>query len=420
LNLRTGNFSRFLEIANADVETYAARLREYDEKFKEAERIEEAEKLKRKDKETIRRTGSNDEYYVRPRQEAGLLPTSYPPTSIYTYSPTSNYPYPPTSNYYKSPYSGLYLESYSDYSAPLPVSPMPQTRVRLPFEDGVRVNGSSSEQHSQIKNALPTLAYNLDDDYDRERRRRERRREQRERGENGYGYWRAQPNPFMVPVPPPAVPGAMEAASAKKKVKLGKRPKPAPSKYRVEFQPKLKYVAFPDLDLGHSSRDIAFRSKEVKIILDWLWEIKGVRKILQLRVLDSWLEPHSEEVIEQAISRFNVETLNWRRTDLSIKSVVEAAKGVSELHLYSSGSWMALDHWMNEKTFSELPKVSAAECIALSYNMLTVQLKTIKISIITVRVRGHFSRLNSPVTFSVSISDNRIRISSQQIEPSSK
>jgi hypothetical protein len=67
--------------------------------------------------------------------------------------------------------------------------------------------------------------------------------------------------------------------------------------------------------------------------------VKGVRRILRLRVLDSRNRPHSEEMIEGAIQALEREKLDWRRLDLSTRTVKDAAKSVHTLHLYASGSW---------------------------------------------------------------------------------
>jgi len=137
---------------------------------------------------------------------------------------------------------------------------------------------------------------------------------------------------------------------------------PQVSRYNVKFQSILKYVAFPDLDQVRQrtvDRTGELAGKEVKYVLEWLRNIKGVQKILELRVRDSWQHPHSEEVIEEAIKGFSVEVLDWKRADLSVKAIQEAAVDVEDLHLYCSGNWTALCHWMGEEGVVSLPKVSS-------------------------------------------------------------
>jgi hypothetical protein len=122
------------------------------------------------------------------------------------------------------------------------------------------------------------------------------------------------------------------------------------SKYKVDFQPYLKYVSFPNLNtIRKQSCAYAIQHlfrEEVKWVLQWLRIVKGVTRILTLRVLDSRHEPHSEETIEDAVEGLKVEELDWKRMDLSIHTVLKAAKDVRVLHLYSSGSWTPLSHWM--------------------------------------------------------------------------
>ncbi|GAW16570.1 hypothetical protein ANO14919_060020 [Xylariales sp. No.14919] len=123
------------------------------------------------------------------------------------------------------------------------------------------------------------------------------------------------------------------------------------SSYRPEFQPYLKFVSFPDLDTirGHQCaepiRDIL--GQEVLYVIKWLQMVKGVKKVMKLKVLDSRYEPHKEEVIEDCIRDLNVEELDWRRTDLSIESIKSASPDVQTVHLYSGGDWTPLLHWMS-------------------------------------------------------------------------
>lgn len=126
-----------------------------------------------------------------------------------------------------------------------------------------------------------------------------------------------------------------------------------PSKYNVDFHPYLKVVSIPNLDKVRSQPCAAqisnLRGIEVLCILDWLRLVKGVRKILTLRVLDSRYQPHSEQTIERAICRLGVEELDWKRQDVSARMVRKAAKSAHTLHLYASGAWTPLYHWIGEQ-----------------------------------------------------------------------
>lgn len=133
------------------------------------------------------------------------------------------------------------------------------------------------------------------------------------------------------------------------------------STYSIGFHPKLKYVAFPDLDEFRaqcSATELeSLAGKEVKYVLGWLRLIKGVKEIIEVRVLDSRNHPHSEEIIEDAIQYLKVEELDWKRVDLSITAVRKASEHVKKLHLYSSGCWTPLCHWMGPDGLNAL-KVS--------------------------------------------------------------
>ncbi|PMD38046.1 subtilisin-like protein [Hyaloscypha variabilis F] len=126
----------------------------------------------------------------------------------------------------------------------------------------------------------------------------------------------------------------------------------------VQFESSIRYVDFPDLsEIGverkHAKPENSPRS-DVMDVLDWLSD-KGVKEIIELRVPDSWDEPHSEEIIEKAIKDFNIEVLDWRRIDLSIRSVKKGAgSSVTDLHLYSSGNWTALEHWTGQNGVVQL------------------------------------------------------------------
>jgi hypothetical protein len=79
-------------------------------------------------------------------------------------------------------------------------------------------------------------------------------------------------------------------------------------------------------------------------------------------VYDLWKESQSEEAIQQSIIPFNVEVLDWRRTDLSIRTIRTAASNVRVLHLFCSGGWAALSDWTGSNLAS-LPKVRFASDI---------------------------------------------------------
>lgn len=122
--------------------------------------------------------------------------------------------------------------------------------------------------------------------------------------------------------------------------------------FNVEFEKILKYVQLPVLPLS-----ACHGKPPVNLVLDWLYEYKGVRRIFEVRVDDLQNEPHSEEDIEKSLRRFRVTNLDWRRTDLSVYAIHRAAPQVKQLHLYSSGNLGTLDHWLGQNGLSRLKKV---------------------------------------------------------------
>jgi len=144
----------------------------------------------------------------------------------------------------------------------------------------------------------------------------------------------------------------------------------------LEFESTLRYVDFPifemtknngshmnDHDLRYGTKanhsrsdDIGFRD-EAHSVLKWLRDRKGVRKIIEVRVADSQYHPHSEQVIEESLERFDVEILNWKRADLSVDSISIAAPNVKKLYLYSNGSKASIGHWAGSDGVGRLEKL---------------------------------------------------------------
>jgi hypothetical protein len=109
----------------------------------------------------------------------------------------------------------------------------------------------------------------------------------------------------------------------------------------IEFERILKYVNIPAFQ-GQPSE----RRTEAVSIFQWLKTCKQVKRVFEVTVNDSRHCPTTEEDIERALRDLNVQHLDWRRTDLSITSISRAVKGLKTLHLYSSGSYAAIDHWL--------------------------------------------------------------------------
>ncbi|KAK3366690.1 hypothetical protein B0T24DRAFT_708945, partial [Lasiosphaeria ovina] len=134
----------------------------------------------------------------------------------------------------------------------------------------------------------------------------------------------------------------------------------------------LQSVTIPDLDeVGRHecAKEIRhLRGQEVKYILQWLRHAKGVSKILTLQVLDSRSRPHSEGAIEEAMDGIHIEELDWKKMDMSIKTLRRVARSAHTLHFYASGSWTPIYHWTGAHGFESLPvsKMMPTQCFYIS------------------------------------------------------
>ncbi|KAL6402599.1 Peptidase S8/S53, subtilisin/kexin/sedolisin [Ilyonectria robusta] len=117
----------------------------------------------------------------------------------------------------------------------------------------------------------------------------------------------------------------------------------------IEFERILKYVNIPSFP-----RQLGERRTDTISIFQWLKAYKRVKRVFEVTVDDCRHCPTTEEDIEMAFQDLDVQHLDWRRTDLSITSIANVAKELKTLHLYSSGSLAAIDHWLGPKGISIL------------------------------------------------------------------
>jgi hypothetical protein len=134
------------------------------------------------------------------------------------------------------------------------------------------------------------------------------------------------------------------------------------SALNIEFEKALRYVELSvPADPIFTPREVECLNvtgrPEVVIVLYWLKEIKGVKRIHELCVRDSLYHPHMEETIEKIQDYYSIDVLDWRRPDISIDTVERAAKHVQELYLYGTG-WASLSHWTGDDGVGMLPSVS--------------------------------------------------------------
>jgi hypothetical protein len=120
-----------------------------------------------------------------------------------------------------------------------------------------------------------------------------------------------------------------------------------------KFNDVLLYVKFRWIELD----ELKISSKKEKAnpgtgrrdmapFFNWLW-VCGVRNIIKVTVEDRHGTSHSDEVIEGALRRFDIEILDWRKEDLDPRTIQTASSQSSlrELHLQWSGNNAILRSW---------------------------------------------------------------------------
>ncbi len=112
----------------------------------------------------------------------------------------------------------------------------------------------------------------------------------------------------------------------------------------------MRYVDIPIPDFPHTGVGTGtspwFRA-EARDILKWLKRSRGVNGIYQLSIRDSPYLPHSEDRISESLEGFDIESLDWKRADLSIDLIADHCPNLKILHLYA-GSWASLSYWISK------------------------------------------------------------------------
>ncbi|KAM0554849.1 hypothetical protein ACHAPJ_006584 [Fusarium lateritium] len=103
---------------------------------------------------------------------------------------------------------------------------------------------------------------------------------------------------------------------------------------------------------------------EARAILDWLRNKQKVSGIYELRVRDSFFSPHSEEVISQCLAGFDVEVLDWMRTDMSVKPLLDTCPNLKKLVLYAS-NWATLSYWTSGEAIADLSRFQELKCVSI-------------------------------------------------------
>jgi hypothetical protein len=142
------------------------------------------------------------------------------------------------------------------------------------------------------------------------------------------------------------------------------------------YEPTIRYAEFPALDLRVEDREgfsynnhFAMKHQEVFAVLSWLYDHKGVKSIIELKVQDRLVNPHNELEIARYVKLFNVEVLDWKILDLPISIFDDDEKvkeRIRELHLYSSGRRAVISHWLGSEGLRTLTKA----CLITPYCQL--------------------------------------------------
>ncbi|KAL4981966.1 hypothetical protein BDW68DRAFT_182999 [Aspergillus falconensis] len=116
------------------------------------------------------------------------------------------------------------------------------------------------------------------------------------------------------------------------------------SKRKVEVASQVRRTAESQGErLDYNARD-AFRTFE------WLRQ-RGVRKIIDVVVVDSENPCHSNETIQDALEGFEVETWDWQRNDIPSSVIASSSSVVNQLTLYFSGSEATMKDWCGSEGF---------------------------------------------------------------------
>jgi len=120
----------------------------------------------------------------------------------------------------------------------------------------------------------------------------------------------------------------------------------------------LKYVRLPEFHCDPKAPDELHKGPraDARIIFDSLRK-RNVDCILEITVPDCPNHPHSDESIIHCLNGLQVKRLDWRKPDLSVKTILKAAPDVEEICLYSSGNQDVLIHWASYEGLYRLQKV---------------------------------------------------------------
>ncbi|KAF5967559.1 intracellular serine protease [Fusarium bulbicola] len=163
-----------------------------------------------------------------------------------------------------------------------------------------------------------------------------------------------------------------------------------------KFDPVLQYATFPYVKVydkltpaekeaaGKESAKAPVGRKDIKYFLDWLYA-KGVRHIIKLSVeepMDVGRGVHGDQTIQEALEKFVVEHLDWKKTDLDPETILHigsqrekpSAEGpgdndpvmesqMRKLTLVWSGSNAVLRAWSDEDALPKMRFLQEVEIV---------------------------------------------------------
>ncbi|PNP61158.1 hypothetical protein FNYG_14115 [Fusarium nygamai] len=100
-------------------------------------------------------------------------------------------------------------------------------------------------------------------------------------------------------------------------------------------------------------------------------EHKGVQKILRVIVDDDDACLHQDSAIEK-LSKFNIEDFQWRKTDMSSRVIIHAAKNAQNIQLSSSGNHSVLRDWSSSEGLNELRSLKSVH-VSVSWKNESLQ-----------------------------------------------
>jgi hypothetical protein len=122
----------------------------------------------------------------------------------------------------------------------------------------------------------------------------------------------------------------------------------------LKFDEVLRYVNFRPVELEASlvrtrpsasptAEDSGAGRADMVALFGWLYK-KGVRTVIKVVVDDRKGTPHGDEAVEKALSKFDIEILDWRKVDMDPRTIWQGCResNIRQIHYWWSGKNKAL------------------------------------------------------------------------------